>query len=81
MPEKTQKAMVQELYQAVVGLKDNPDENGLIGDIKQISKKLDLVNGRTRANETRSKINQAILGVIIGGGGATTGITKLLGLW
>ena len=81
MTEKTQKAMVQELYQAVVGIKNNPDDNGMIGDIKEIKSDMKIMNGRTRANETRSKVNQAILAVIVGGGGVTTGITKLLGLW
>ena len=72
---------IELLYQAIVGIKENPEDNGLIGEVKDISKKLDIVNGRTRANETRSKVNQAIIGIIIGSGGIGAGITKLLNLW
>ena len=79
MSEKTSEEMVKELYQAVVGIKDNPGDNGLIGDIRDISKKLDIVNGRTRANEIRSKVNQAIIGITILGAGG--GITKIMDLW
>jgi len=73
--------MIYKLYQAVVGIPENPEDNGLIGDVKKINDKLDIVNGRTRGNETRSKVNQAIIAVILGGGGLSAGITKLLDLW
>ena len=81
MPEKTQREMIQELYQAVVGIPGNPSDNGLIGDVKEISNKLDRVNGRTRANETRSQINSWAIGSLISGGGIIGGLSKLLGWW
>ena len=77
MPEKLQKDMIRELYQAVIGIPENPEENGLIGDVKQINKKLDIVNGRTRSNETRSKINRWAIGSICAG--VTGGVGKFLG--
>ena len=81
MPEKPQKEMIRELYQAVIGINGNPDENGLIGDVRDINKKLDIVNGRTRKNEIRSKVNQALLAVILGGASITAGIAKVFHLW
>ena len=77
MIERTQKEMIQILFQKVVGIPENPDDNGLIGSVKDINDKLDTVNGRTRKNEVRSKVNQAIIALIISGGG----ITKLLDIW
>ena len=79
--EILQREMIKELYQAVIGIPENPKENGLIGLVSDISKKLDAVNGRTRANEVRSKVNQAIVAVLVGGGSITAGITKLIHLW
>jgi len=77
----TTREIIQALYQSVVGIPSNPDDNGLIGDIKEIKEQIKQVNGRTRQNETRSKVNRAMIGVIIGGGGLATGITKILDLW
>jgi len=77
--EKETRQMIVELYQAVIGIPENPKENGLIGKVEAIGEKLDIVNGRTRANEIRSKVNQAIIGMTILGAGG--GITKILDLW
>ncbi len=78
LKEETRR-MITKLYQAVIGIHGNPDENGLIGAVKRMDEKLDKVNGRTRANEIRSKVNQAIIGITILGAGG--GITKILDLW
>lgn len=75
---KTQEQMIQELYQVIVGIPQNPDDNGLIGDIKDICDKLDALNGKTRGNEVRSKVNQAIIALIVSGAGI---ISKIKGLW
>jgi len=77
--EKETRQMIVELYQAVIGIPENYDDNGLIGDVKEIRADLKKVNGRTRANEIRSKVNQAIIGMTILGAGG--GITKILDLW
>ena len=76
MTEKPQKDMIRELYQAVIGIKENPDDNGLIGDVKEVSDKLDRMNGRVRGNEVRSKVNQGLFG-----SGVIGVITKILGWW
>ena len=79
MKDLAQKEMVKLLYQAVIGIPENSEDNGLIGKLEKIDKKLDQVNGRTRGNEVRSKVNQAIIGITILGAGG--GITKILDLW
>ena len=80
MVDKSQEQMVAELYQAIVGIMESPNDNGLIGDIAQISDKLDLLNGRVRGNEVRSKVNQGIIGTI-GGGGILGILGKVLSWW
>ena len=64
MVEKTQKAMLQELSQAVIGIPDSPD-NGIIGDIKEIKIMVRKQNDRVRKNERHIA---KIWGVIIGCG-------------
>ena len=77
MGEKRQGEMVRELYQVVIGIPENPTDNGLIGVINNIDKKLDALNGKVRGNEVRSKVNQGILGSLVTGVVALAG--KLLG--
>lgn len=81
MPEKTQREMVRELHQAVVGLPENPEENGLIGDVKEIKDSLVIQNGRIRSNEkSLSRIKGIIIGISTVGGltGAGFGISQLI---
>jgi len=73
--------MIEKLYQAVVGIPENPKENGLIGKVDEVSCKLDIVNGRTRDNEIRSKVNRWAITTIFTGGGALGGIGKWIGWW
>jgi len=77
MAEIPQKEMIRQLYQAVIGIPENPEDNGLIGEVKGIHRKLDLVNGKTRKNEIRSKVNQWAIGT--GGTGALGILAKVLG--
>jgi len=77
MGEKRQGEMVRELYQVVIGIPENPTDNGLIGVINNIDKKLDALNGKVRGNEVRSKVNQGVLGSLVTGVMALAG--KLLG--
>ena len=72
MADKTQREMIQELYQAVIGIPENPDENGLVGDVKKL-------NGKVRSNEVRSKVNQGAIASLASG--VVAGISKLLGMW
>lgn len=79
MGEKTLKKMTGELYQAVIGIPENPEENGLIGDVREIRKITIALNGKVRGNEVRSKVNQVLISVLLLGFGA--GITKLVDIW
>jgi hypothetical protein len=73
--------MIQTLYQAVIGIPDSPDDNGLIGDIKDIKEQLILTNGRSRKNEGDIKWIKRISGGLVGSGGIVAGVGKLTGWW
>ena len=75
----TSSDMIRELHQVVIGIPQNPHDNGLIGRIEDIAQKLDKLNNRVRGNEVRSKVNQSIIGVI--SGGIIALYTKILNLW
>ena len=79
MADKTDKEMLQGLYQAVIGIPENPDENGMIGDIAEIKRDIKYQNGRQRKTDRRLNV---LIGVLIGVGfivGGTAGIFQLLG--
>ena len=78
MTQQTQEEILAEVHQALLGVPDNPNENGLIGIVGKIDAKLDVLNGRVRGNEVRSKVNQSIIGTL-SGGGILGLIGKLLG--
>lgn len=82
MPDKTPKVILQELSQAVIGIPNNPDENGLIGTVSDIKELVQLQNDRIRKNEQKiSKIWGILIGIGAIGGvtGAGFGIKTLIG--
>jgi len=81
MTDKTQKEMIQELRQAIVGIDDNPDDNGLIGEFKEVKELLKEQNKRIGKNEGKvSKLQGILIGVgVIGTGGLGVGISQLIG--
>jgi len=77
--KKTAKELTRELYQAVIGIPESPDDNGLIGAVKEIKTILTNQNGRIRETEKGlSRIIGFVTGfsIII-----STVITKLCKLW
>ena len=67
--DRPAKELTRELHQAVIGIPDNPEENGLIGDIKDIKKEFKILNGRVTKTETGlSRLKGIIAGISILGG-------------
>ena len=54
---KTQKEMMLELYQAVVGIPESPNDNGLIGEVAKVKVLLLAQNSRVRKNEEKISKN------------------------
>ena len=81
MAGKTQKEQIQELLQAVVGIPENDDENGLIGDVRDVRKLLLVMTSRVGKTEQKvSKMWGILIGVgAIGGTGLGIGINQLIG--
>ena len=81
MTDQTQIEILNELHQAVVGIKSNPDDNGLIGDVKEVKELLKSQNKRIGKSEQKiSKIWGILIGVgILGGGGLGVSLAQLLG--
>ena len=52
--------MVRMLYQVIIGLPDNSQDNGMIGDVKEILKHLETLNGQVHTNTTFRKIGTFI---------------------
>lgn len=81
MPSKTVEEMVQELYQAVIGIPESPDENGLIGDIREIKAWQRIQNGRISCCERNINIIKGILigiGVLGGGSLVSLGVNAFI---
>lgn len=54
---KGENKVLDKLAQAVIGMPDNPDDNGMVGDIKEIEKHLKELNGSVSRNvSTISKL-------------------------
>jgi len=45
-----------ELHQVIIGIKENPVDNGLIGDVAEILEHLKTLNGQVHTNTTFRKI-------------------------
>ena len=63
--EPTQKEMVCALYQKIVGIPGNPDDTGMIGDIKEIKQELKKQNGKIG----RNRLLIYIIAATLAGGG------------
>ena len=64
--EKTQRQMLQEVYQAVIGIPNNPDENGIIGDVREIKVHLQTLNGQVARNTMFRKIGTWVSTTMVG---------------
>ena len=80
--EITQRNMILRLHQAVIGIEDNPEENGLIGDVADIKKLLTPQNERIATVErsvSRIKGVGVGIGAVVALAGATIGIIQAVG--
>jgi len=78
MVEKSQKKMIQEVHQAVLGI-ENTEDNGLVGDFKELKEAVRESNGKRQ--KLSKKVN-LMIGVLIGCGlltGGGFGIAQLIG--
>ena len=57
MREPTQRDLLREIHQVVIGLPDNPEANGLIGDMAEIKQLLVTQNGSIRENAKNIALN------------------------
>jgi len=65
MADKTPRQMTEKLYQVIIGIPENPEDNGMIGDVKEIKTLLKEQNGRIQSN---SKRIATIIGILAGAG-------------
>ena len=57
--------MLQTLTQVIIGIPNNPDETGMIGDIKEIKRDIKAQNSRVNKIEGKQKF---LYGLIVGSG-------------
>lgn len=75
---ETDRKLLQEVHQAVLGVPDTED-NGLVGDFKELKEAVKESNGRQR--KLSKKVN-TMIGVLVGCGlltGGGYGIAQLVG--
>lgn len=60
----TQREMIEQVFQVVLGVQSNPDENGLVGDVKEVLKLLKELNGSVRTNTTWRKAHTWAIGFL-----------------
>jgi len=77
----TQKEMLAELYQAVIGIPENPEENGLIGDVKEVRDLLKAQNGRITKNERSISKFKGYLAGMAAFIGLASLVVALIQLW
>ena len=64
MNELSQKDMLREVHQAVVGIDGNPDDNGLIGDVKDIKAEMKKLNGGVKSNTSWRRVHTWAIGIL-----------------
>ena len=56
MSQKTTDQMIAELHQVVIGIPENPQENGMVGKMEDIDKHLRQLNGQVGTNTLFRKV-------------------------
>ena len=52
------------IKQAVVGIPESPDENGLIGDCREMKEQLRQLNGEVKKNTTARRVGTWLVGIM-----------------
>ena len=65
MSDKTTDQMIAELHQVVVGIPENPYDNGLVGDITEMKNQLKELNGQVAKNTMFRRIGTWVTGALV----------------
>ena len=65
MPDKTQEQILLEIYHVVVGIPENPYDNGIVGDITEMKNLFKDLNGQVAKNTMFRKIGTWITGALV----------------
>ena len=57
--------LLYEVHQALFGISHNPDENGLVGDVKDMKGHLVKLNGQVKTNTIFRKAGTFLTGAIV----------------